>query len=247
MRKQLVLIMACLALVPSHGWARDAAADPARAPSAARPAAAESIGFPNRGSLAGGVELKPSETIVTHGAYLWGLPALVRLVEHAASRVAGANDGAVLVVGDLSAREGGPIKGHDSHESGRDVDLSFYLLRGDEDYLADDHLVIERDGRARKDKTVRFDDARNWQLVEALLSFGGARVQQIFVANHLRKRLLSEGRRAGAEKSVLARAASVLCQPKKARPHDDHFHVRIRCPKGQKKCIHGPAPRRRGR
>ena len=38
-------------------------------------------------------------------------------------------------------------------------------------------LVIERDGRARKDKTVRFDDARNWQLVEALLSFGGARVQ----------------------------------------------------------------------
>jgi penicillin-insensitive murein endopeptidase len=237
MRKQLVLCVACLALIPGAARARGSAADPPPV----EPVAPQSIGFPNRGSLAGGVELKPSHTIVTHGAHVWGLPALIAMIEYAASRVAGAHEGAVLVVGDLSARDGGPIKGHDSHESGRDVDLSFYLLRGDDDYLAEEHLVIEPDGRARKNKGVRFDDARNWLLVEALLAFDGATVQQIFVANHLRKRLLAEGRRSGAAKATMLRAASVMCQPKKAQPHDDHFHVRIRCPKGNRKCVHGPA------
>ena len=50
---------------------------------------------------------------------------------------------------------------------------------------------------------LRFDDARNWELIGKLVADGDARVQHIFVSNALKRRLLREGRRRGAPASVL--------------------------------------------
>lgn len=171
------------------------------------------------------------------GEHHWGLPDLVRLLERSAASVAAAHEGAVLVVGDLSRKEGGRIRGHGSHQTGRDADLGFYLRRDGESYLASRYHVIDKDGRATTDGAVRFDDQRNWRLVQALLEDDVAVVQLIFVADHLRKRLLAEGKRQGATKRVLDRAGSVMRQPTRGQRHDDHFHVRIRCPRGQRDCV----------
>lgn len=212
----------------------------ARGEGAAR---ARSIGHPNQGRLEGGRELEASERIALIAAHHWGLPALVAMLEHAASRVATKHDKSVLIVGDLSAKAGGPIRGHDSHESGRDADVGFYLRKGGAPFVAPTYLVIDETGMARGARAVSFDDQRNWALVEALLRFEGASVQQIFVANHLRKRLLAEGRRSGADRRILKRAALVMSQPRGTQPHADHFHVRIQCPRGQRGCFGPAAPR----
>lgn len=205
--------------------------------------APRSIGFPNKGSLTGGVRLETSDALQAARENRWGLPVLVGLVERAAARVADKHPGAVLVVGDLSRQAGGEIKNHDSHESGRDVDLGFYLLKDGEPFITEEHLVIGREGSARYKSGVTFDDARNWTLVESLLMDRDARVMQIFVANHLRVRLMREARRANATAEVLERARAVIVAPRTGQRHDDHFHVRIRCPKGQKDCVDFPARR----
>ena len=44
----------------------------------------------------------------------------------------------------------------------------------------------------------KFDVARNWAFVEALLSDPHVHVTNLFVASHLKRRLLEEAARAGA-------------------------------------------------
>ncbi|MDH5491110.1 MAG: hypothetical protein OEY14_04095, partial [Myxococcales bacterium] len=78
---------------------------------------------------------------------------------------------------------------------------------------------------------VRFDLARNWLLMEALLSAPELTVQHVFVNRALRASLLRHGRRSGASAELLERAARVILPPLgSSHPHLNHFHVRIYCP-----------------
>jgi hypothetical protein len=52
------------------------------------------------------------------------------------------------------------------------------------------------------------------------------------VAAHIRARLLRYAEQMGVDPRVRERAAEVMMQPRRA-PHDDHFHIRIACPKSQ--------------
>jgi penicillin-insensitive murein endopeptidase len=81
---------------------------------------------------------------------------------------------------------------------------------------------------------MRFDDARNWQLVESWLTDAVARVQYVFVSKPVRNRLLVEARRRGVAPQLLRKAAAVLIEPKRGEAHADHFHVRIYCPTGHR-------------
>jgi penicillin-insensitive murein endopeptidase len=85
----------------------------------------------------------------------------------------------------------------------------------------------------RGEETCRFDDARNWALVEALIEDIAAEVQWIFVSRGLKARLLAFALGAGREPEIVERAASMLHQPGDSAWHDDHFHVRIYCPAGE--------------
>ncbi|MFO0546965.1 MAG: penicillin-insensitive murein endopeptidase [Polyangiaceae bacterium] len=218
--------------------------DPDKHAQAAPRAKGKSIGSPSEGHLQGGRELRASKELRTIGAYRWGLPELVGMLERAAGRVADKHEGAVLTVGDLSRKGGGDIAGHKSHESGRDADVGFYLVKNGAQFFPARFAHIDEEGRAIGLRGVRFDDARNWTLVESFLTDRETRPLQIFVARHLRKRLLEHAAKIGASSSVRARAAEVLLQPKRALPHDDHFHVRIACPKGQKDCSNFAKTRR---
>lgn len=178
------------------------------------------------------------------GARSWGLPPLVRMLRRAAAEVAKKHRGSVLIVGDLSARRGGPIEGHASHQSGRDADVGFFVANSKGKPVAVKRFVpFDGSGNGRDREWARFDDARNWALVEALLKDEEAVVRYIFVSSGLRSRLLAYAAKKRAPKEIIARAAAVM-SPRDADLHDDHFHIRIACPASmQSTCAEEPTAR----
>ena len=215
-----------------------AAGQPSRAPTASI-GGHVSVGFPNAGKLEGGK--KWSDTRAARhlrrraAGAAFAMPGLVALLQNAAQKVAAHFPRSVLTVGDMSARDGGPLSGHHSHQNGRDADVGFYVMndRG-KAVVPGRFLAFDEAGKSTLDKHAFFDDARNWALVQALLTDGRAEVRTIFVAGWLKARLLKEGARAKAPRDVLERAAAIMMQPANAEPHDDHFHVRIACVESQR-------------
>ncbi|HNS98253.1 MAG TPA: penicillin-insensitive murein endopeptidase [Polyangiaceae bacterium] len=199
-----------------------------------------SVGAPNAGSLVRGSKLETSDHIRVvpdwnHPDYRWGLPELVQMLQRAAHHIHEKHGPCRMSVGDLSCREGGSLRKHRSHQSGRDVDIAFYMVdRKGKPLYHSSFVAFGADGRAINHPEARFDDTRNWALVATLLSDPKARVQQIFVSNDVRKRLLIEAERQQAPRRLRLEAARVLIQPSGSSAHADHFHVRIACPPNQR-------------
>ncbi len=208
-----------------------------------------SVGSPTQGKLVGGAQVVESPYLRIVPFYKasdarWGLESLVGLIDRAAQRVRKQFPDAVLSVGHLSRKGGGEIDRHASHESGRDADIGFYIENQSTKPIYSDHFVaFLGDGTAPTWPGARFDDARNWALVAALVGDGRAHITHIFVAQPIRARLLAYAERVGAPQNIRIRAAELMAQPKGALPHDDHFHVRIGCPMGMDQCIEQPTPR----
>lgn len=196
-----------------------------------------SVDYAWEGGLHRGMRLRQSEYVHHVGEYtprgnFYGTWELVQLLERAARRVAFRIPGARLSVGELSAPGGGRIPGHRSHQSGRDVDVAFYTTTADgQPYHGYAFAEFDGSGVGRPpNQMLRFDDARNWELVQKLVTDGEARVQYIFVGRGLRARLLAYARATGASRGAIERAAAVMTQPATGHPHRNHFHVRIYCP-----------------
>lgn len=195
-----------------------------------------SIGYPWDGRLQNGVTLRESPLVRYTGEYrrtgnFVGTWQLVQLIERSAERVQQRLPGARLSVGELSAARGGAIPRHRSHQNGRDVDIAFYMTdaRG-RPYDPFAFATFGPDGVGLgPNRMLRFDDARNWELVGKLVADGDARVQYIFVSNAIRQRLLRTARQRRAPRSVIRRAETVMVQPSHGHPHANHFHVRIYC------------------
>lgn len=199
----------------------------------------ESIGAPARGALVRGSRVADNgvgyQLFRTHaaGGMVHTTQRLHDAVQFAARRVALEMRGSVpLRVGDFSAPFGGQISRHRSHRNGRDVDILFFAL----DATATQSVPVEqfvrykRDGSALPEElTQRFDDARNWLVVESLLSRDEFGVVWIFCADWLKQRLLQWALAHGRDARMIERARRVLHQPGDAAPHDDHFHVRVAC------------------
>jgi penicillin-insensitive murein endopeptidase len=225
---------AALAIPLALAVALPLAAEPPAGPPADRSA---SVGAPMDGELENGAVLPKrgagfvvmNKTLARRARF--GTAALVRLVEGAAAAVRRKHPGAVLAVADLSRRGGGPMEHHGSHQSGRDVDFAFYMRdAGGRPVVPDDFVAFDRNGYSVDPPLAfRFDAARNWTIVAALLRSDRAEVQWIFVAEHLKRLLLEHADAAGAPADLVAAARRALRQPG-AKSHWDHFHVRIRCP-----------------
>lgn len=196
----------------------------------------QSIGSPNAGRLVGAARLRGSRSLRQRvGAHSWGLPVLVKMLRRAADKVAQKHRGAMLLVGDLSGRNGGRLDGHNSHQSGRDVDVGFYVAnsRG-KTVPVKRFIAFDANGRARDLPWATFDEARNWALVEALLKDEKVSIRYLFISNALRGKLLAYAAKKRAPKSLVERAAAVMMSPADADLHDDHFHVRIACPESMR-------------
>jgi len=159
----------------------------------------------------------------------YGTPSLVGLIQRTARRVAKERPGATLFVADLSRRKGGPSEWHLSHTCGRDVDLLFYALLPNGRQLPAPARMIPFDARGvgrHGGVEVKFDTARNWALVKALLQ-DRVHVERLFIHNTLKKRLLAHARKRKEDAALIARADARMIQPSNAGQHDDHLHVRI--------------------
>lgn len=203
-------------------------------PSDLESAPSVSVGYPNRGLLRFGMRINDARDLSVKVGSLTsrhGTGELVRLIEAAAQDVAFRYPRARLTVGDLSRPGGGRFRPHVSHQSGRDVDLGFYMLDRRSTPI-NEHIFVRFNNKGMGKQwgaLYKFDAARNWALIESLLSHPTIDVQHIFVVNAVKRLLLKQAAKEGANPEVLMRARRVITQPRHGAPHRSHFHVRIYC------------------
>jgi penicillin-insensitive murein endopeptidase len=207
-------------------------------PNPLAPGVSGSVGVPHLGVQTWGVELPVNGKGFTRfrprSDRYFGHPRLVSGIE----RVAAALDerfpgSAPLVVGDLSARHGGKISGHNSHRTGRDVDLLFFYKTPAGAYVrAPGFIHVESDGLALVPGTndyLRLDVDKTWELVKLLVADDELRVQFIFASRVIEALLVDHALARGEPLELVYRAQAVLLEPGDSLNHDDHFHVRIAC------------------
>jgi penicillin-insensitive murein endopeptidase len=204
-----------------------------RTPAALPP---EAIGGVSRGCLAGAQAL-PAEGPGWQAMRLsrhrnFGHPNLVRAIATLAE-AALAEGWSGILVGDLAQPRGGPMtSGHASHQTGLDVDIWFepappWTLSLAERETRGAPSVVAADGRTLNEA--------HWTASHGRLLEAAARlpdVDRIFVHAAIKEALCSE---TGADRAWL----------RKIRPwwgHDDHFHVRLRCPAGDGACVDDAPP-----
>ncbi len=126
-----------------------------------------SIGTPSRGALANGVHFPEGpHWKLADPDHSWGTAESVAFVTHAIERVTEELPGGHTVfVGDLSAKRGGRLWPHKSHQSGRDVDIGYFYL--------DESVWYRRVGAHNMDRP------RNWALLKTLLA--ETSVQYVFI------------------------------------------------------------------
>ena len=209
-------------------------------PTPLAPGVRGSLGVPHRGLLTEGIELPAKGQgfawLRPYGGH-FGTKSLVAAIEDGAAAAYEGPDAPPLMIGDLSQLGGGHLSGHASHRVGRDADLLFFyttpagapvpapgFIKVGPDGLA---AVVSGKGPPRS--YVRFDVARSWKLVRALVSSPNAEVLWIFCSEPIEAMLIEYARAKGEDPEVVWHAESVLQQPRDSLPHDDHFHLRVAC------------------
>ena len=192
------------------------------------------VGYPNAGFQLRARKLKNSDALKVKDSSrdnVYAHPALVLMLERSAREVARLEKGSLMMVGDLSSRDGGPLAGHVSHQSGRDADVGFYLRDAAGRPIVREHFTpFEPNGRSRWEAGVYFDDYRNWVLLRSWVTDNRAGLVHIFVSTGLRWRLIEYGRKDPRFARYVDDVELLLKQPAGRSVHDDHFHVRIACP-----------------
>ncbi len=199
--------------------------------------AGQSVGRPWDGKLRNGVKL-PTGTgyLIRRPARAFGAAHVVAHLRQAIRAVRGEHRRLhTLAIGDLSQKRGGAISEHRSHQSGRDLDIGFYFKKVPAGYPSSFARATERN----------LDKAATWDLLVAFARTaddpGG--VQAIFVDYDVQGMLYEWARERGVDEGYLDRlfqypdgkhggAGLVRHEPH----HDDHFHIRFKCPPGDDGC-----------
>jgi penicillin-insensitive murein endopeptidase len=165
----------------------------------------------------------------------YGTDELVDLLTGVARRMA-TRSKQRLVVADLSAHGGGDVRTwHRSHQSGRDVDLLYYMRDRDGKPMEPDAMhVFDATGRAKDGSGITVDVPRTWQLVREVLTAPEAPVQYVFMYAPIASLLIEHARSIGEPEPVVAKARKALRQPGDSARHDDHLHVRVYCAQADK-------------
>ncbi|MBN1947248.1 MAG: penicillin-insensitive murein endopeptidase [Bradymonadales bacterium] len=189
-----------------------------------------SIGRPNRGRLSLGVQLEPGPGYrVRNPSRSWGTQDTIRLLTEVFDRMHRRYpDAPNVTVGDLSYQRGGRMRPHASHQSGRDVDIGYYLVNRS-----------DQGGFARATPET-LDVRLTWYLLKSFIDTGA--VQYIFVDHELQAALYDYLRQRGATQQQLAEwfqyprrngGGGII---RHARGHDDHIHIRFRCSPMDNRC-----------
>jgi len=193
---------------------------------------AQSIGSYTAGCLSGAVQLPQNGTGYqlmrpTRGRS-YGHPDLIRFIE-SLGNTAHSRHWGVLLIGDLGQARGGPTpSGHRSHQTGLDVDI-WYLL-----------------SQQAATRNLEFNERETWSSPSVLVAKSDAIDDRQWSTAH-EKILETVARRPEVDRIFVNPSVKrLLCTRKsahnwlrKVRPwwgHDDHFHVRLKCPLNNKDC-----------
>ncbi|HEY6724568.1 MAG TPA: penicillin-insensitive murein endopeptidase [Polyangiaceae bacterium] len=206
------------------------------APNALAPGLHGSIGMPHSGVQTEAIELpQRGDGFVRfrpHSPTYWGNPRLVGAIQDVGrTMLQKSPETAPLVVGDLSGRYGGKIPRHNSHRTGRDVDLLFYMTTPAGAPIRTPGFVpVGNDGLAEiGTEYLRFDVERNWLLLRELLTSHMIEVQWLFISRDLEAMLIDYALARETDLDLVWQAETVMLQPGDSAPHDDHVHLRIAC------------------
>ncbi len=177
-----------------------------------------SLGRPNRGWQINAVRMPEGKLwTLAEPKFAWGTQETIEATARAIERVESEHPGSpTLYVGHISRKEGGWLRPHRSHQSGRDVDLGYYYLGGPRWYE-----------RANSDN---LDRARTWTLLLGLLAEGN--VEYVFMDSSVQTLLMEHARSQGAEEAWLAALFSQAAHSPTALVrhrfgHATHLHVRF--------------------
>ncbi|MBC7427416.1 MAG: penicillin-insensitive murein endopeptidase [Bacteriovorax sp.] len=183
----------------------------------------EAIGEYSLGCLQGaqtfnGNELGLLLSQMKRGRY-WGHPALIKLLTNAGEEFNKSHK--KIILGDLSQSRGGPtLTGHNSHQTGLDVDVWFKILT-DKDQPSLRALETED----MKPISELGDD--QIKLIKFFAS--DSSVERIFINPTFKKRLCSDN-------GALKLTSEEQHKMRAWWGHDDHIHVRLKCPSDSPSC-----------
>lgn len=184
-----------------------------------------SIGGPGSGRLFNGVELQQDPRwFIGPSAAPWATSETLQAVQTAIDAVHQLfPETPPIYIGDMSDRDGGRLKRHESHQSGRDADLGFYFKDGARTCLAT--------GTASN-----LDLARNWALVRALVV--RTDVESIFLDTRIQRALYKYALSVAEDSEWLGRIFGFVKGSRDAivkhiAGHRNHYHVRFFNPVAQ--------------
>ncbi len=149
----------------------------------------------------------------------WGHPDLIKLLTRAGEEFA--KDNQTLILGDLSQSRGGPtLTGHNSHQTGLDVDVWFRVLaKGEELSL-----------RFREVENMKPMETLGKEQMKMIAYFAkDPSVERIFINPSFKKALCQDS-------SAMRLAPEEQRKMRAWWGHDDHIHVRLRCPEDSPRC-----------
>ncbi|PIE16062.1 MAG: penicillin-insensitive murein endopeptidase [Rhodobacterales bacterium] len=190
----------------------------------------------SKGCLAGGVQLPQKgphwlEMRVSRNRN-WGHPELIKFIERLGRKTARMRGSKGLYISDLSQPRGGPMtSGHRSHQIGLDADI--WLMPATTLDLSIKQRAKTSAVSYRRHKGA-FVNSRWGRYQHAMLRAAAKdkAVARIFVFPGAKVQMCKDEK---GDRSWL----------RKIRPwwgHHYHFHVRLKCPKGQKGCKNQPPP-----
>ncbi|WP_116132993.1 penicillin-insensitive murein endopeptidase [Tropicimonas sp. IMCC34043] len=192
----------------------------------------QAIGSYAKGCAAGNVQLP--ETGPTWQAMRlsrnrnYGQPEMISFVEDLSAYAATLPGWNGLYVGDISQPRGGPMtSGHASHQLGLDADIWMLPAGNVRLSRAKRENISSIDVRSKDQRSVN----GNWTPAHAALLERAAsdpRVDRIFVTPPVKIELCKSAKRSDTK------------WLQKIRPywgHNYHFHVRLKCPKGDRACV----------
>jgi penicillin-insensitive murein endopeptidase len=189
----------------------------------------ESIGGTSNGCLLNAASLpltgNAHQVMNASRQRFYGHAQMVRLIKTAADFIE-QNKLGVMLVGDVAAKNGGPmLDNHKSHQNGLDADIFFMM--------PDQAFVSDEDPTPEATTVIDFEknrvDSRYWSDRQSkLLKFFASDplVDRIFVNAAIKKSLCE----AHGDKKWLAKI-------RPWREHTEHFHVRLKCPSNSPDCV----------
>lgn len=157
---------------------------------------------------------------VRNELYSWGTPSTVKLIKYVYGEMAKLYpDGTPALVCDLSRQNGGPLKGHVSHQIGIDGDFTIYKKNNQASSMSTATIS-------------NIDIRKNLDFLKIL--YNTKMIQYIFLDYSLQKILYESAKNYGWNDDMLSQMFQYPRRPgsrtgiiRHWRGHDDHYHIRF--------------------